>query len=432
MNKKSEHIPENQSTEDIDRSESLQDHLVPSFLIIKSHDEFLKHVAIGQNISGNNNIKICDIGYPNSNIIFKYKMGYDFLVYLEKEKIEVFNFSSCSFNYPFAVNENFYFSTESRSERRKTVFDYFKKVRLIFGLCEFKFGINLNNFSYNQKIRFWKCKFHRLHVYNATFNKLFELVESEVYSNAFFNKVEFNANCVFTKTRFHKNCIFTYSTFEKQGIFSRAIFRDKNNLPTGLDLSQSIVNGQLTFFETDLGNYEAKRIDSNSTEYDDAISDGLKIPIQNKRETFRIIKHQLLQQNNVIEAEKYDKLEKQTLLEEKDLEAIFEDNVLKTFKILFTDYFVLKLNKYSNNHKTSWLYALIFTLVVSFISHSILSISESNDFCDGLKFIKLLNPIDFSFYSDAHSGKIYTVYFVAKIFIGFGIYQLIQAFRKYR
>jgi hypothetical protein len=249
------------------------------------------------------------------------------------------------------------------------------------------------------------------------------LVESEVYSNAFFNKVEFNANCVFTKTRFHKNCIFTYSTFQKQGIFSRAIFRDKNNLPTGLDLSQSIVNGQLTFFETDLGNYEAKRIDSNSTEYDDAISKDGKIPIQNKRETFRIIKHQLLQQNNVIEAEKYDKLEKQTLLYE----------TYKNFKIKnISNLFLLLLNKYSNNYKTSWLYALIFTLSVAFISHSILSISESNDFCDGLKFIKLLNPTDFSFYSDAHSGKIYTVYFVAKIFIGFGIYQLIQAFRKYR
>ena len=53
-------------------------------------------------------------------------------------------------------------------------------------------------------------------------------------------------------------------------------------------------------------------------------------------------------------------------------------------------------------------------------------------FNDTNKFIKLLNPTDFSFYSDVHSEKIYIVYFVAKIFIGFGIYQLIQAFRKYR
>jgi hypothetical protein len=390
-------------------------------LIINEHREFLEHVSIGRN-TGNNKKNICHVSHPSSNIIFDYELGHDFLLFLKNEKVEVINFSLCSFNYPLAINEKFAHFINSNIEEL-TELNHFKKVEFIFGLCEFKLGINLNNFSYNQKIRFWKCKFHRLHVYNATFNKLFELVESEVYSNAFFNKVEFNANCVFTKTRFHKNCIFTYSTFQKQGIFSRAIFRDKNNLPTGLDLSQSIVNGQLTFFETDLGNYEAKRIDSNSTEYDDAISKDGKIPIQNKRETFRIIKHQLLQQNNVIEAEKYDKLEKQTLLYE----------TYKNFKIKnISNLFLLLLNKYSNNYKTSWLYALIFTLSVAFISHSILSISESNDFCDGLKFIKLLNPTDFSFYSDAHSGKIYTVYFVAKIFIGFGIYQLIQAFRKYR
>ena len=390
-------------------------------LIINEHDEFLEHVSIVRN-TGNNKKNICYISHPSSNIIFDYELGYNFLLFLKNKEVEVINFSLCYFNYPLAINEKFAHFINPNVEEL-TEFNHFKKVEFIFGLCEFKLGINLNNFSYNQKIRFWKCKFHRLHVYNATFNKLFELVESEVYSNAFFNKVEFNANCVFTKTRFHKNCIFTYSTFQKQGIFSRAIFRDKNNLPTGLDLSQSIVNGQLTFFETDLGNYEAKRIDSNSTEYDDAISDGLKIPIQNKRETFRIIKHQLLQQNNVIEAEKYDKLEKQTLLYE----------TYKNFKIKnMSNLFLLLLNKYSNNYKTSWLYALIFTLSVASISHSILSISESNDFCDGLKFIKLLNPIDFSFYSDAHSGKIYTVYFLAKISIGFGIYQLIQAFRKYK
>ena len=390
-------------------------------LIINEHREFLEHVSIGRN-TGNNKKNICHVSHPSSNIIFDYELGHDFLLFLKNEKVEVINFSLCSFNYPLAINEKFAHFINSNIEEL-TELNHFKKVEFIFGLCEFKLGINLNNFSYNQKIRFWKCKFHRLHVYNATFNKLFELVESEVYSNAFFNKVEFNANCVFTKTRFHKNCIFTYSTFQKQGIFSRAIFRDKNNLPTGLDLSQSIVNGQLTFFETDLGNYEAKRIDSNSTEYDDAISDGLKIPIQNKRETFRIIKHQLLQQNNVIEAEKYGKLEKQTLWYE----------TYKDFKIKNTSNLVLLfLNKISNNYKTSWLYALIFTLSVAFIFHSILSILKANKFNEYEIFFKLLNPTDFSFYSDAHSWEIYAVYFLAKISIGFGIYQLIQAFRKYR
>jgi hypothetical protein len=306
------------------------------------------------------------------------------------------------------------------------------KQSLEFIKCYFYFIPSFGDKIFESKIKFRLCEFERIYIHNATFNEYLNFYDCLFFGKVIILKCSFNDNVVFTKSTFQSNCLFTYSNFEKLGIFSRAKFHDKDKNPTALDLSQAIINGQLIFFDTILGNYKAFKIDSDSKNFDKTINEGDVIPMQNKRETFRIIKHQLLQQNNVIEAEKYDKLEKQTLLEEKELEAIFEDNVLKTFKILFTDYFVLKLNKYSNNHKTSWLYALIFTLGVALISHSILSISESNDFCDGLKFIKLLNPIDFSFYSDAHSGKIYTVYFLAKISIGFGIYQLIQAFRKYR
>jgi hypothetical protein len=310
--------------------------------------------------------------------------------------------------------------------KSKVCFDFKKTLKLPalkFSSCTFIISPTFIDEVFENKVKFQLCIFNNLRVNNSTFNEYVEFFECIFFKKMLILKSSFNKNVVFTKSTFKENCLFTYSIFEKQGIFSRAIFRDKNNLPTGLDLSQSIVNGQLTFFETDLGNYEAKRINSNSEEYDEAISEGGKIPIQNKRETFRIIKHQLLQQNNVIEAEKYDKLEKQTLLYE----------TYKNFKIKnISNLFLLLLNKYSNNYKTSWLYALIFTFSVASLSHSILSISESNDFCDGLKFIKLLNPFDFSFYSDAHSGKAYTVYFLAKISIGFGIYQLIQAFRKYR
>lgn len=291
----------------------------------------------------------------------------------------------------------------------------------------------MNNFTYNRKIKFWRCEFEKLDVYNASFNKLFEIFDSQIYSEAIFNKVDFNANCLFTKTQFYKNCMYTYSTFEKQGIFSRSIFKDLNDKPKGLDLSQSIINGQLTFFETELEDYDIIRLDINDKDkFDDLLESGENIPIQNKRETFRIIKDQLLQQNNIIEAEKYAKLEKQTLLEEKNLDAIYEDDVLKTFKILLSDYFVLKLNKYSNNFKTSWLYAFIFTLSVTFISHSFLSISKNYEFDDFIKLIKLINITDFSFYEEENSARLYGVYFIAKISIGFGIYQLIQAFRKYK
>jgi hypothetical protein len=309
--------------------------------------------------------------------------------------------------------------------RNKFIFNNRKifKPALEFVKCYFYFNPSFRDKIFENKIRFRLCEFERIYMNNVTFNEYLEFYNCLFFGKAIISKCSFNENVVFTKSTFHSNCLFTYSNFEKLGIFSRAKFHDKHKNPTALDLSQAIINGQLIFFDTILGDYKAFKIDSDSISFDKTISEGDVIPMQNKRETFRIIKHQLLQQNNVIEAEKYDKLEKQTLLYE----------TYKNFKIKnMSNLFLLLLNKYSNNYKTSWLYALIFTLSVASISHSILSISESNDFCDGLKFIKLLNPIDFSFYSDAHSGKIYTVYFLAKISIGFGIYQLIQAFRKYK
>ena len=297
------------------------------------------------------------------------------------------------------------------------------KQSLEFIKCYFYFIPSFGDKIFESKIKFRLCEFERIYIHNATFNEYLNFYDCLFFGKVIILKCSFNDNVVFTKSTFQSNCLFTYSNFEKLGIFSRAKFHDKDKNPTALDLSQAIINGQLIFFDTILGNYKAFKIDSNSINFDKTIIEGDVIPMQNKRETFRIIKHQLLQQNNVIEAEKYGKLEKQTLWYE----------TYKDFRIKNTsDLLLLSLNKISNNYKTSWLYALIFTFSVAFISHSILSISESNDFCDGLKFVKLLNPTDFSFYSVAHSGKIYTVYFVAKIFIGFGIYQLIQAFRKYR
>ena len=125
-------------------------------------------------------------------------------------------------------------------------------------------------------------------------------------------------------------------------------------------------------------------------------------------------------------------MEKQAFLEEKNLEAIFENNVLKTFKILFSDYLVLKINKYSNYFKTSWLVGLVFTLVITFIFHLILSLSTSYEFNDVVNYFKLLNLTDFSLIDGQVSSKFYLFFFIAKISIGFGIYQLVQAFRKFK
>ncbi|SDG82331.1 hypothetical protein [Psychroflexus sediminis] len=295
---------------------------------------------------------------------------------------------------------------------------------LEFVKCYFYFNPSFTDKTFENKIKFKLCEFERFYINNAKFDEYVKFYNCLFFEKAIISKCSFNDNVVFTKSTFHGNCLFTYSNFEKLGIFSRTKFHDKDENPTALDLSQAIINGQLIFFETVLGDYKAFKIDSSSINFDKTINEGDVIPIQNKRETFRIIKDQLLQQNNIIEAERYAKLEKQTLWTE----------TYKDFKIKNTSNLILlSLNKISNNYKTNWLYGLVFTIVIAFICHIILSISDVYKFSEFKNLAKLVNVADFSFYEKKDiSPRLYAAYFLAKISIGFGIYQLIQAFRKYK
>jgi hypothetical protein len=292
-----------------------------------------------------------------------------------------------------------------------------------FSSCTFYIYPTFTDKIFKNKVKFRICEFGRINVTNATFEEYTEFYDCLFSETVVISKCSFNDNVVFTKSNFRNNCLFTYTTFEKLAIFSRAKFEEENGTPTGLDLSQSIINGELIFFETILKNFKAFNFDSKSIKFDKTIIQGDVIPLQNKRETVRIIKHQLLQQNNVIEAEKYAKLEKQTLMKE----------LLKDFNInRLPDLLLLLANKLSNNYKTNWLFGLAFITIIAFICHSILSISEVYKFNDFKNLAKLINVADFSFYEKEISTKLYVAFFMSKIAVGFGIYQLIQAFRKYK
>jgi hypothetical protein len=301
------------------------------------------------------------------------------------------------------------------------------KPSLLFQKCSFLHSFHFNDKIYENKICFRMCDFNGLSAKDSTFEKQFEVYYCENFKPTLFNRATFNQNVVFNKSKFHANVLFTDTMFFKSLIIKRTTFHN-----CGLDLSQSDIYRNLIFFQTELNNFKTKYIKSSSPEFDNAITEKGVIPYQNKRETFRIIKNQLIQQNNPIAAEKYLKLEKQAFLEEKNIEAIFEDNVIKTFKILLSDYIILKLNKYSNNFKTSWLYGLAFTLIVALIFHLILSISESYRLNEVKNFVSLINLTDFDLLNKGRSNIFYITVFIAKLSLGFGIYQLIQAFRKFK
>jgi hypothetical protein len=376
--------------------------------------------------STNRDYSAFGLGHNYYEIDFKIKNSY--FHKLKKYDTEKIVFRKCKFNHRlvlYSVNKmevvnNFVVkAVENKSHTDNTKEFIIEDLEFEFMDCELEKSVAFNFHSYSEKISFKSCSFDTLNIENTTFKKLFELNNCVIVKPSVFNKVEFKGNAVFTLSKFKNNLLFTYSTFEKLGIFSRAEFEN-----CGIDLSQTIINGNLVFFETKVGNYKTKKINSTSKDFDEAITKSGVIPDQNKRETFRIIKHQLLGQNNLIEAEKYAKLEKLSFM----LEILKSLNFSK-----IPSFLTLIANLISNYFKTSWLVALGFIFGFAMLFDLWLNnVSNIYLYTDNT-LIKLINPTDFSFYNVfENDGYAYRIYLAGKIVIGFGIYQLIQAFRKFK
>ena len=261
----------------------------------------------------------------------------------------------------------------------------------------------------------------------------------------FFYKVQFEKIINLTSSTFRDNLLFSYSRFVGLGIFNRVIFKN------GLDLSLATINNKLTFFETKINNYPSEKIDiydeqhfktgNSRKRYDISVTGSGKIPTLNKRETFRIIKHQLEKEGNNIDAFRYNSLEKQAYQQQ------LKEHNKKWFNN--QDSLMFTLNYLSNKHKSSWLRGVGFTVLVAIIFYTI-SIFTTGKFQLSIEdiwptinknfsaLIVFLNPThnpnfikDIFQIENLNSGY-YVFDFIGRIFIGYGIYQTIQAFRKFR
>ncbi|MCK4664952.1 MAG: hypothetical protein KAT68_18930 [Bacteroidales bacterium] len=184
--------------------------------------------------------------------------------------------------------------------------------------------------------------------------------------------------------------------------------------------------------------------------------------IYTSRDVLRLLKHIAKEQDSQIDALNFHSLEMEAYRRELNNKTnkrrlfVWIKKVSTTIKkwIIkkqWEDKIILHLNKYSNNHGLSWWRGFLFTLVVGFIFFSIYTpilLGRSLDFSwDGISEWGMIfkNHIKYypAFLNPAHSFKfmksVSTNYFgwslvvdtLGRIAVGFGIYQTIQAFRKY-
>jgi hypothetical protein len=321
-----------------------------------------------------------------------------------------------------------------------------EKDALVFDGCEFYNELRFRDIKFAEKIKFKNCTFHSKQSFqNIIFKNDIEFFNCEFKKVVIFYKVQFEKNINLTSSTFHENLLFSYSKFSGLGVFNRVIFK------SGLDLSIATFNKYLTFFETKIDNFSSEKIDiheerhfrtgNSRRRYDISVTGSGKIPTLNKRETFRIIKHQLHKEGNNIDAFRYNSLEKQA----------YQQQLIEQNKNWFNnqDSLMFSLNNLSNKHKNSWLRGIGFTASTAIIFY-IISIFTTgqfyltlDDFIPTLNknasaLIVFLNPThNPNFIKDIFEIKslnagYYIFDFIGRIFIGYGIYQTVQAFRKFR
>jgi uncharacterized protein YjbI with pentapeptide repeats len=284
------------------------------------------------------------------------------------------------------------------------------------------------------KLRVKSCDVYKTNFKNTTFHALVDFYYTSFHENVIFYRTDFLNIVVLSATKFKKNLLFTYTLLNDKVIMRSTIFEK------GYDFSLAIIKGQLAIFDLNhtYNSYLSKDGLVNEKEYEKAVSFQGIIPTQNKLETYRLLKVEFEKQQNIAESLNFKVFEKKTF--KKTLE-----NKKNTWQNSF-DQVSLWLNRVSNNHGTSYLNSLIFVLVVGgFFFYLSLISTDSFEFtpfpCQwdlevGFKYyIQFLIPTHkFNYMGDniKLTSCFYVFDFLGRLFVGYGIYQFIQAFRKFK
>jgi uncharacterized protein YjbI with pentapeptide repeats len=300
------------------------------------------------------------------------------------------------------------------------------------------------------KVRFRNCHLFQTNFRNTTFNSIVDFWSSTFHNPVTFYKTDFIEVVVFSAVNFKENVLFTYTLIEKLMILRGT------NPEKGFDLSLAIISGRLSVFNfhfDDFKSYgkiykyinEALREQNISYQrayediYEKAVSQKHLIPIENKRETYRILKNQLESQKNFIDSIPFRVMENKTLLKESFKKLWHGHKISRSISNII----VLSLNAISNRFGSSYITGIIFTLSVATLFFN-LALSHIGDYVftanigdwEWRYFVQFINPthrFDYMKLVDVNPRQWFFIWdFLGRIFIGYGIYQTIQAFRKYR
>ena len=197
---------------------------------------------------------------------------------------------------------------------------------LLFNKCKFNERISFNQTKFKKEVKFYDCKFSEIFFWNTVFKK----------------EINFSlCNPLITSDK--NSIVFTFSRFESRFIFI-------GNKIKNMDFSNSCFNDFSIFDSLQLNKLNlAKSIFNKSpiiTNIKGITNKDIKIENIFNRDTARVIKNSLEQQNNIVDANKFYGLEMKKARKELD------------WKKDFKDWFVFKIHEIASNHSQDWFLCL--------------------------------------------------------------------------
>lgn len=278
------------------------------------------------------------------------------------------------------------------------------------------------------KINFQNCHFDN--TVNISHNKTYlkdKLDLDFTYSiikKLFFIDSDLGEKIVLSKSISFKKALITSDAF----VFIRNVNNDK-------DLKQ---NGEIDFFYANilgvvtLQDINIKKLDLRKSTITGQVNiEDVQVGEYIGRDTVVRIKNEFIKKSDTVSALAYKSLE--------------YEKYRKKINWKSQNKYLLLLNYLSNNHGQSWFRGVGFTMIVAMISYWLINYTGIDDkifvldwkfsnFGDVWKgYLKVLNLLNFDNEIDGVKLNAWgeTWFFLSKIFISYGIYQTVSAFRKY-
>ena len=230
---------------------------------------------------------------------------------------------------------------------------------------EFKLGLlNLKESTFEGKVKIQFYEITKADFYNTKFKELADFYQTTFYE-VDFKRTDFWNISVFSESNFDCDVDFSYVKF-----WGKAIFRDTIISGT-LNLRDSIFKDEANFL-----NITKEKVAKDKEPIDITVAN---------RETARVIKNFYDNSNNIIESNRFYKLE--MIEREKELSKNKWSNP--------KEWLVFKFHELSSNHSQDWFLSLLWIFSISFLYISILEVCREEYIINEKIFYIIINSLSF-------------------------------------